>query len=660
VSTSKPQSNLLGRGSILTIGFLFFAISTGTSAARWANFEYRTFDVAYYVQALWQLIRWRFEVSVQGVPLLGNHVEPIILLFTPLFAVFPHTLLFVTVQNLAIASMGPVAFDIGKRLGLERKAAFLLACAILITPATGYIALHEFHPEALAAPFILLMLHARLRNAHRAYWGWLLATLACKENMALVIIAYCGVHLVLERRLSVAYLRSWYLWPMALSIIWFVACIKLITPAFNSGEIDFFALYDRLGNSIGNILLNAIKEPDRILGALSQSLTQGNLLWATLLPFLALPLIRPRWFLIATPILLQHLLSWRSSEWTIYFHYAAPILPLFWFGSVEGVAEINRRFSIQPGIQRLILPLLMIVACVAAQVCLGPVPSIVETIASWTNDSEIRARKQAFISQVPPDASVVAPLPYLTHLATREKLYSLHFVLKGLKTLSRSTYEPPPPTDFVLIDYNDPITFDPIAGYYHPAMKTVDGRVIPSSDQLLHEFLTRAAWTVHSSDEFTTFRQNETDQQRNAFVPEPGEVAVMGSVKLTKITKSSDILTDSKLEVATGWDFRNPRADFPWMFLRLMSRDRKRAFTISRGLCGVEATEGPYQEQWFVTPPNWIPDGDYEAEALFVNNAKRVWETKSARPDLSASLLAPAIPLGELHVASDKSKTAGK
>ena len=96
------------------------------------------------------------------------------------------------------------------------------------------------------------------------------------------------------------------------------------------------------------------------------------------------------------------------------------------------------------------------------------------------------------------------------------------------------------------------------------------------------------------------------------------------------------------------------------MFLRLTSRDQKKTFTLSRGLCGLEATEGPYQEQWFVTPTTRIPDGDYEAEALFVDNAKRIWETKSARPDLRAFLLAPAIPLGELHVASDKSKRAGK
>ena len=129
---------------------IFFAICTWVSCARWANFEYRTFDLAYYVQALWQLIHGRFQVSVEGVPLLGNHVEPIVFLIAPLFLAFRHPMVFVVVQNAALASMGPVAFSIGQRLGLDRKTAFLLGIALLITPAAGYIALHEFHPEALA------------------------------------------------------------------------------------------------------------------------------------------------------------------------------------------------------------------------------------------------------------------------------------------------------------------------------------------------------------------------------------------------------------------------------------------------------------------------------------------------------------------------------
>ena len=105
--------------------------------------------------------------------------------------------------------------------------------------------------------------------------------------MALLVAAYCVVHVILERKRPLAELRAWYLWPMALSIVWFLVCTKLITPALNSGNIDYLALYDRLGASAGDILLKAVTQPQRIFGALFQSLTQGNLLWALLLPFLA-------------------------------------------------------------------------------------------------------------------------------------------------------------------------------------------------------------------------------------------------------------------------------------------------------------------------------------------------------------------------------------
>jgi uncharacterized membrane protein len=364
VTTTKPFA-ASGQGAILSLSLGFFALCTWASYARWANFEYRTFDLAYYIQALWQLIHWRFEVSVQDVPLLGNHVEPIVFLIAPLFLVFRHPLVFIVVQNAALASMGPVAFDIGQRLGLERKSALLLATALLMTPATGFIALHEFHPEALTAPFLLLMLQARLRGSVRGHWLWLIAVLACKENMALLVAAYCAVHIILERKRPFAQLRAWYLWPLALSVAWFLICTKLITPALNSGSIDYLALYDRLGSSAGDILFKAISEPHRILTSLSQSL-KGNLLWGLLFPFLALPLLRPRWLLIATPILLQHLLSWRSSEWMIFFHYAAPLLPLFWIALAESVVALKGWKTVPFPLRRSI-PLLVLGACVAAQ-----------------------------------------------------------------------------------------------------------------------------------------------------------------------------------------------------------------------------------------------------------------------------------------------------
>jgi uncharacterized membrane protein len=644
----KGNERTPGNVVITTVAVICFFVWTWTSYARWSDFQYRSFDLAYYVQAIWQLIHGRFDVSVENVPLLGNHVEPIVFLFVPFFAIFRHPMVFVAVQNAALASMGPVGYNIAKRLGFDNKRACLLGVAILLAPAAGYIALHEFHPEALTAPFLLLMLQARVTKSLRLHWLWFIAVLACKENMAPLLAGYCIILCISERNRTFAELRNWYLWPMGVAIIWFVICIRVITPALNSGNIDYLGLYDRLGSSPGNILRNAFVRPQLIGQALLKSLTHGNLLWGLVFPFLCLPLLRPRWILIATPVLLQHLLSWRSSEWMIYFHYGAPLLPLFWIASVEAIAAFDR-WKLPAFLPR-IVPWLIIVACVVAQFWLGLLSGIVTRNADWFQGGQERARKNAFIAQIPPSSSVLAPLPYLSHLAMREKLYSLHYILKGLKTLSRSSYESPPPTDFVLIDYRDTATFDPSAGFYHPTMKTVDGRIIPSSDRLLHDFLKRTTWTAKSQDELTLLRNTggaATTLTSKESLADETPVFAVGATQLLAIeTVDKTVSSPQPLQVRLRWKFQGERDVFPWMLLRLVRDQESRLFV--KGLCAPEIAEGNHLENWTFTTTQLSP-GDYVLEALFLDNTRHAWSQNIGRRQPS-SLLAPPVSLGRLKV----------
>ena len=633
----------------LFLAALFFTLTTSVSILHWANFQYRTFDLAYYVQALWQLVHGRFDVSVQGVPLLGNHVEPIVFLLAPLFLLVPHPMLFVVVQNLALASLAPVAYRIGKRLDFSNQTALLLAAAVLLTPAAGYIALHEFHPEALAAPFLLLMFEARLARSLRAHWIWLLAVLACKENMAGVIAAYCAVQFMNERkRRSPAELRAWYLWPLALAIAWFLLCTLLITPSLNSGNIEYGALYDRLGSSPRQMLLNIFTQPQLILHALRTSLSQGNIVWGLLLPFLCLPLLQPRWLLIALPILLQHLLSWRSSEWTLYFHYAAPLLPLFWIATAESLTKISTWKSSPALIQ--ILSIAILVACIAAQFLLGPAHAMATTLRQAFRSSPARAEKDALLSKIPPEASVLAPLPYLSHLATREKLYSLHFVLKGLKTLSRASYTPPPPTDVVLLDYGDDATFDAFSGYYHPAMKTADGHIVPSSDRLLHSFLSQASWTADARNEFTLLRKTAASNTAPATNESNGVQFADGSTLLGMTRESETLSRGQELIIRMQWRFEEPRECFPWLELSLTRADNQQRFVISKGLCAPEAPAGLHDETWKAALPEGMPVGDYICEAHFYDNAKRAWAEQTGRTSQPTPPLVPPVPLGQIKV----------
>ena len=625
----------------------FGVLWSTVSYCRWANFQYRTFDLAYYVQAIWQLIHGRSSVTVENVPLLGNHVEPIIFLFAPIFVVVRHPMMFVVLQNAALASMAPLGYLLARRF-FDNRTSVLLSLALLMAPATSFVALHEFHPEALAAPLLLLLIYARTSAKLWLHWLSFFAVLACKENMALLLAAYCIVFLVIDRRRGFDALVSWYGLPLLVTAAWFPTCTQIITPVFNSGNIDYLSLYDRLGKSGGEIFWNAITKPQLVGGALSQSLTQGNLVWGLLLPFAFLPLLRPRWLLISAPVFLQHLLSWRSSEWSIYFHYAAPLLPLLWVGAVEGLTTLRSRWPAMARIS-VVAASLVVAACIGGQIWTGLPGTMWSDMRDYAKSSAERARKQAFIAQIPAHASVVAPLPYLSHLAMRERIYSLHYILKGLKTLSHEPYEPPPPCDCVFIDYGNDATFDVSAGFYHPVMRTVDGTVIPSSDQLLNKFLAGQHWSVKSDNELTLLRaETEFSEIAGTGAPNNWVFQLQDTMLINLIPKSSVVLGQSGVDYEFVWFFHENRQVFPWMILRLTNRAGN-TWTITKGLCAPEIIAGNADEGWHLSKPAGLSPGDYEAEALFFDNTRRAMNA-SKRNDGSIALLTAPVQLGRITV----------
>src|ERR1700712_5270353 len=137
---------------IVWVALLFVALAFTVSCWHWWTFQYGTFDLAFYVQALWLALRGKWMVSLLNVPLMGNHAEPIVFLLAPLFAVCPHPMTLVAVQVIAFGTMTFTGLRIVRCLWLERRAAVGMALATLLTPASLSIAIYEFHPEALAAP----------------------------------------------------------------------------------------------------------------------------------------------------------------------------------------------------------------------------------------------------------------------------------------------------------------------------------------------------------------------------------------------------------------------------------------------------------------------------------------------------------------------------
>jgi len=716
---------------------LFSGLAFAVSWWHWWTFQYGTFDLAFYVQALWLALRGKWMVSLLNVPLMGNHAEPIVFLLTPLFAIWPHPMMFVAVQTLAFASMPFTAWRIGKRLQLQPAAALLLALATLVTPATFSIAIYEFHPEALAAPLLLLLIEARLAGRYRWFWVWFIAVLGVKENMAPLLAMYCGVMALLEWRerrkanpsatensfesrsaldtelegtapsvlgetsrsstdgavlaSSVSKARSirhsksqlrWNILPALLAMAWLLIYGKVISPALNAGNVDYIQLYGHLGSSPGDIIHKFFTEPHRVFGALHTALTQGNMLPALLLPLLLLPLLRPRWFVVAAPLLLQHMLSYRYSEWSLGAHYPAPFIPLFWVAAAEALSVYKSKriptiaidalvFFVAPFLVLLVLiaprlngellnlfashspPMwlstallaaalivaltatakllwrfrsqaflasLILLACAVAHFRFGPAHELVQEIPGMSAMLEEREWKAQMLADIPDNASVTAGLGFLSHLAQRENIISLHHILKGLKTLSTTTYTPPPPGDVVVIDYADTLTFNTFAGYYHPWSHVDATHSIPSSDRLLNDYLRQAHWHTQSRNAVAVLRRGAVSLP---LLPgTPLKIDDQTTIESFQITKR----LPGAWKIQMTWNFTGERRQFPWMVLVLS--DGKRLYPILKGICAPEVGEGRHIEEWNAVFPNWMHAGYHAAFAEFYNGNEAAWHKK--------------------------------
>ena len=614
------------------IGAVLFAMATFLfSWWLWWTFQYGTFDLAFYVQALWLAVRGHWQVSLLNVPLMGNHAEPIVFLLAPLFALCPHPMLLVAVQSVALASMPFIAWRIARRLDIDHGSSILLALATILTPATALIGIYEFHPEALAAPLLLLMIEARLAERRGWFWVWFLAVLGVKENMALLLIAWCAVFAFLERRRDRSWLMEWHIVPGVVALGWLLLCAKVIGPWLNAGNVDYLQLYSHLGNSAGDILKNLFLAPQKSFGALWNALSKGNLIWGLVLPFFALPFFRPRWWLIAAPLLLQHLLSWRYSEWSLGAHYPAPFIPLFWMGAAEMVARFHTQRPAAIGI---------VVACCLGQLWLGPARRVAEEISASADTLDEREWKAGMLAGISPDASVLASQPFLSHLAKRQRLHSLHHVLKGLKTLSRTTYEPPPPTDVAIVDYGDTSTFNTAAGYYHPRMRLPDGGSVESSDRLLHEFLRRQRWHVQARNQIALFTRGEPEP---AFEIKALPVEFDRTTTLLALQMGGDEPGAVRLRLA--WQFADERTVFPWMMLVLS--DGSHLYPFLQGMCAPETGVGRSYQQWTYVFPQSLPAGTYSLYAMFYDGNEATRHGKLP-PDPTYSL--QTIELGQRQI----------
>src|SRR5205807_2547389 len=121
---------------------------------------------------------------------LAAHVDPILLVFAPLWLAWPSANMLLVAQALAVGlGAFPVYLLARKHLG-SPYAGIAFALAYLVYPATGWLTLNEFHPVAFATPLLLYAFWFLDEDRLVPFAICAVVAATCKEEIPFVIAGF--------------------------------------------------------------------------------------------------------------------------------------------------------------------------------------------------------------------------------------------------------------------------------------------------------------------------------------------------------------------------------------------------------------------------------------------------------------------------------------
>jgi uncharacterized membrane protein len=415
-----PSTRVLLAAAIAAYAAGFAALS----ALRHEAFVTGRFDLGNMVQAVWSTAHGHplrmTDLHGEQISRLAAHVDPILILFAPLWWVWPSPHLLLVVQACAVALGAIPVFLLARKHLASSRAALGFGLAYLLYPATGWLTLNEFHPVALATPLLLFAFWYLDEDRLLAFALFAIAAASCKEEIALVVAGF-GIWYALARRRWAA--------GTAIAFVgaaWAAVAIAIVIPHYNAGaESDFYGRYSEVGGSAGGILRTAITHPLRIAEA-ALSGRDLHYLLQLVTPLAALCLLAPLVLVAALPELAINLLSSTTTQTSIHFHYTAGLIPPLVIAAIFGAKRLSR--------WTLPVALVLVVAALVGNYRLGPIPgwrhlpggqTFQATAARVTVHDRVADRA---LRLIPGDAVVSATNTLGGHLSARGRVLSFPFI----------------------------------------------------------------------------------------------------------------------------------------------------------------------------------------------------------------------------------------
>ena len=497
-----------GLNVVVTLAIAFFICTLTLTLHRHFTF-YSSYDQGIFNQVFWNGTHGRFFQSTLSSQLstnvvhsgevpdvsyhrLGQHFTPALLLWLPIYYLFPHPATLTVLQAIFVTAAGLVLYALA-RIYLEPVIAVLITASFYGANAVLGPTLSNFHDISQIPLFVFGLLLAMEKR-----WWWLfgilvICILAVREDSGITLFGV-GMYLIVSRRYPRIGLAV-----CSISFIYLIALTNLIMPLF-SEDISKRFMLERFGQyADGNeastieIIVNMITRPWLVIKELfSPFFRTIKYLAGQWLPLAFIPVVAPASWAIAGFPLLKLLLGKGSSVLSISVRYAMSVTPGLFYGAIlwwagQGFGNFNRPLSeckprkLYPKFRRfwiicICLSLFFTITSNPSRTLYFLVPDSVQpwvyrsAPAQWERARHIRE----VLAQIPDDASVSGTTYLVPHLSGRREVIRL----AGLEFKSdRGTIEK---VDYVVADLGH-------LEYYQVAFKNdffILQRIVPLIKQI--------------------------------------------------------------------------------------------------------------------------------------------------------------------------------
>lgn len=324
---------------------LFLGIYTAISIIRHYTFHSNAFDLGIFNQTLYSYAHLKLGPNtLRGISiLLGDHFEPILFLFAPLYWVFgSYTLLIVQIGFVMLGGLGTYLLLMRetKNEKLSITGSILLFLSFGLLQAMAY----DYHNNVIGAMLIPWLFYFIKTKNFRWYYIILVLFLMTKENLALMTVLLGISIMIFEDKET----KKHGLITTLVSTIYFIAILKIIIPALNHGTYDHWS-YFALGSSPGEAIKHIILHPFTSLSLLFDDELKIKM-WAIALASGGIfCIIKPKYGLLLLPIMAQKFFSSDKLYWGYTFQYSvelASVIPIATIICIYQIKDIKKRWII--------------------------------------------------------------------------------------------------------------------------------------------------------------------------------------------------------------------------------------------------------------------------------------------------------------------------